>query len=95
MVSRLFKHNLSEPGIRKDSCCALWSGLLTLKAHFTKCYSYKKKLQSMYCSVHSSSDVSCSAVLVAISVVHASSISVVQFMYMLDDVGKHKMSTEC
>jgi hypothetical protein len=36
-----------------------------------------------------------SAVLVAISVVQASTISVVQFMYMLDDVGKHKISAEC
>jgi len=43
----------------------------------------------MYCSVYSSRDVSRSAVLVAISVVQASSMSVVQFTYMLDDVGKH------
>jgi hypothetical protein len=53
------------------------------QTHFTKCYSYKKKRQTMYCSVHSSSDVSCSAVLLAMSVVQASSISVVQFMYVL------------
>jgi hypothetical protein len=63
--------------------------------HFTKCYSYKKKRQTKYCTVYSSRDVSRSAVLVAISVVQASSMSVVQLTYMLDDVGKHKMGTEC